>query len=763
MSPAFDMLRAVRQKGAPIVYKRFLSLLLCLCLAAAMFPAVSRAAETPSSVFAGGSGTAEDPYQIATVEQLWQFASLVNSGDEAYRSASYRLTADLDLGEELWTPIGLGYEHSFRGTFDGGFHYITGVKVDLPALIEPGEGSTAGFFDVVQGGVVENLYVIGEITAFSTAGLVHTLCDGAVLRNCVFNGSTSWTWIDGRHYGSTSALVCLNQDSLVANCCVTEDYAVSGDFNAGLVGTNYGEGKTKNCYISIDLGIMPNYEIGTVEHCFSLTHDLTSETIGRIFSPDAYENGCGLFTGLDGALYKADGTPLTEEGTLLEALNAWVNSHPDEGYVRWTQLPGSYPQFSTSPYYVSLSTETGAYIAPGTEGEFIPVNKSGGNVIDSNATSFPLLDAENRTVYIHTYPGYRLYDVLVDGVSVGPVTQYTFPPATENHTLKARFVLEGSLSNFTMDQPYSGYRDIDESLWYGTEEEGSVRDATALGLFAGNGQGDFLPDANLTLAEVVKLAAVIRSTYRADQYAFDQTTGEHWWDTYVAYALDAGILEPDEFTDFSRPATRGEMAGILERALPDYETYSPSHVSPPDVENPSVFKPETKYNSSISTLYSLGIVQGCDAQGNYHADWNITRAEAAAVVVRLALPDRRLPAPVSQDEANPSADREVKWAETDVSMCIPGNSYYRADQPADLLQEEEAHDKLTVSWTNGVPRSCPRGVPTLLYTTGTPSRLPPVFPLKRCPTSGSMWTPPTPTACSSLTTARRIRPRSGWK
>ena len=125
------------------------------------------------------------------------------------------------------------------------------------------------------------------------------------------------------------------------------------------------------------------------------------------------------------------------------------------------------------------------------------------------------------------------------------------------------------------------------------------------------------------------------------------------------------------------------------------------------MENPSVFKPETKYNSSISTLYSLGIVQGCDAQGNYHADWNITRAEAAAVVVRLALPDRRLPAPVSQDEANPSADREVKWAETDVSMCIPGNSYYRADQPADLLQEEEAHDKLTVSWTNGVPRHEP--------------------------------------------------------
>ena len=643
------------------MYKRLLSLLLCLCLAAAMFPAVSRAVETPSSVFAGGSGTAEDPYQIATVEQLWQFASLVNSGDEAYRSASYRLTADLDLGEELWTPIGLGYEHSFRGTFDGGFHFITGVKVDLPALIEPGEGSTAGFFDVVQGGVVENLYVIGSMRAFSVAGLVHTLCDGAVLRNCVFSGSTSWTWIDGRHYGSTAALVCLNQDSLVANCCVTEDYAVSDVFNAGLVGTNYGEGKTKNCYISVDIGtIHTSYEIGTVEHCFSLTHDLTSETVGRIFSPDAYENGCGLFTGPDGALYKADGTPLNEEGTLLEALNAWVDSHPDEGYARWTQLPGSYPQFSPSPYYVSLSTETGAYITPGIEGEFVPLNDHGGNIIAYNVTSFPLLETESRTVYIHTYPGYRLYDVLVDGVSVGPVTQYTFPPATENHTLTARFVLEGSLSNFTMDQPYSGYRDIDESLWYGTEQEGSVRDATALGLFAGNGQGDFLPNANLTLAEVVKLAAVIRSTYRADHYAFDQTTGEHWWDTYVAYALDAGILEPDEFTDFSRPATRGEMAAILYPALPDYEMYSDLYISPPDVEDyASAFARATPHAYEIIKLYSLGIVQGCDAQGNYHPDWNITRAEAAAVVVRLTLPDRRLPAPVSQDEADTSADRGV--------------------------------------------------------------------------------------------------------
>ena len=230
-------------------------------------------------------------------------------------------------------------------------------------------------------------------------------------------------------------------------------------------------------------------------------------------------------------------------------------------------IPSSAPRHTMS----SLSTETGAYIAPGTEGEFVPLNDHGGNIIAYNATSFPPSgDREPHRVYPHL-PGIPALRCVGGRRQRWPGHPVHLPPATENHTLKARFVLEGSLSNFTMDQPYSGYRDIDESLWYGTEQEGSVRDATALGLFAGNGQGDFLPDANLTLAEVVKLAAVIRSTYRADQYAFEIDIRMHWWDTYVAYALDAGILEPDEFTDFSRPATRGEMAGILERALPDYE------------------------------------------------------------------------------------------------------------------------------------------------------------------------------------------------
>ena len=378
------------------MYKRFCSLLLCLCFVMALIPAVSYAVEEPPTGFAGGSGTAEDPYQIATVEQLWRFADLVNSGDEAYRSASYRLTADLDLGEELWTPIGMDDAHSFRGTFDGGFHFITGVKVDLPALIEPGVGSTAGFFGTVEGGIVENLYVIGSIRAFNAAGLVYTLCNGAILRNCTFSGGVSAAWIDGRHLGYTSALVTTNSDSLIANCYVTSAAILNGGFFGG--NRDGSKARAENCYTS---NLYPTFaaQQTDIEHCFSFIFPewLPSESTD-IFSPDAYENGCGLFTGLDGTLYNADGTPLTEEGTLLEALNAWVDSHPDEGYVRWTQLPGSYPQFSPSPYYVSLSTETGAYITPGTEGEFVPLDAHGGDIIDYTLTSFPLMETEGPTV-----------------------------------------------------------------------------------------------------------------------------------------------------------------------------------------------------------------------------------------------------------------------------------------------------------------------------------------------------------------------------
>ena len=98
--------------------------------------------------FAGGSGTRDNPYQIATAEQLAKLAKEVNSGvvGQTHSGEYFKLTAPIDLSGKRWVPIGYGNESSksFSGYFDGNNQVITGLYVD-----ERGNNVCAGLFGVV--------------------------------------------------------------------------------------------------------------------------------------------------------------------------------------------------------------------------------------------------------------------------------------------------------------------------------------------------------------------------------------------------------------------------------------------------------------------------------------------------------------------------------------------------------------------------------------------------------------------------------------
>ena len=85
--------------------KKLFSLLLALCFVMVLVPMTAFAEDTRkanvwdgsiAAAFAGGIGTAEDPYQIATGAQLAYLASTVNSG-ETYAGKNFVLTTDIDL------------------------------------------------------------------------------------------------------------------------------------------------------------------------------------------------------------------------------------------------------------------------------------------------------------------------------------------------------------------------------------------------------------------------------------------------------------------------------------------------------------------------------------------------------------------------------------------------------------------------------------------------------------------------------------------
>ena len=109
-----------------------------------------------------------------------------------------------------------------------------------------------------------------------------------------------------------------------------------------------------------------------------------------------------------------------------------------------------------------------------------------------------------------------------------------------------------------------------------------------------------------------------------------------WYQVYVDYAMSNGIIKSGDFSNYNRAATRAEMAYIFTHSLPDSEFASRNTVnSLPDVTG------GTSYSDSIFTLYKAGVLTGNDDAGTFNPNSNIIRAEAAAIISRVILPDTR--------------------------------------------------------------------------------------------------------------------------
>ena len=120
-------------------------------------------------------------------------------------------------------------------------------------------------------------------------------------------------------------------------------------------------------------------------------------------------------------------------------------------------------------------------------------------------------------------------------------------------------------AEFSKVQSYKSgmFTDVAEDAWYAS----SVSNAYELGFMKGTAESAFSPEGNMTAAEAVTIAARVHDAYYAKHTAFSQD-GAHWYDDYVSYAAENGILEPDLFDDYDRPATRSEMALLFSGAVP---------------------------------------------------------------------------------------------------------------------------------------------------------------------------------------------------
>ncbi len=205
---------------------------------------------------------------------------------------------------------------------------------------------------------------------------------------------------------------------------------------------------------------------------------------------------------------------------------------------------------------------------------------------------------------------------------------------TEVYTQSASAV--GSLANFTQKNTYTRgqFLDVDEGLWYGYDKQRSVADAYTYGLMKGTGAAQFTPGGSLSVAEAITAAARVYQIYYTSGESFSQ--GSPWYQVYVDYALDKGIIKNTDFSDYTRAVTRAEMAYLFSRALPEKE------LAPQNTVNtlPDVTATAPHY-ASILLLYRAGVLSGSDGDGTFTPDKGITRAEAAAILSRVILPARR--------------------------------------------------------------------------------------------------------------------------
>ena len=204
-----------------------------------------------SDVYMDGLGTAAYPYQISTADQLKLFRDIVNgsNGQTQNRGAYAVLTADIDLNNEPWMPIGPDRDSAYTGTFDGQGHTVKNLSVTVN--VQPGR---AGLFGCVKDGTIRKLTVAGSVSCTANQGWCGGIAGYAMdetIENCASLCTVSCTGIDAR-VGGIVGLVDYNSRTLIIRDCYNigkiTGRSDNGSGDAGGICGFYMNGKISNCY-----------------------------------------------------------------------------------------------------------------------------------------------------------------------------------------------------------------------------------------------------------------------------------------------------------------------------------------------------------------------------------------------------------------------------------------------------------------------------------------------------------------------------------
>lgn len=199
------------------------------------------------------------------------------------------------------------------------------------------------------------------------------------------------------------------------------------------------------------------------------------------------------------------------------------------------------------------------------------------------------------------------------------------------------------------------FEDVKAGAWYYND----VKNAYENDLIDGKDDVTFAPDSNLTYAEAVKLAACMNQKYTAGAVTLEN--GAPWYQSYVDYCKDAGILKKDY--DWNKPATRAGYIEIFANALPENALTAINTVAEDAIPDVPSSHPQA---AAVYKLYRAGVLQGTGEDHLCNPDANIKRSEVAAILTRMMDSSARLTFTMSAARAGtPEADGP--WANMDAT------------------------------------------------------------------------------------------------
>ncbi len=305
--------------------KRWISLILAAVLCLTNLPGLSLDVHAASDDFAGGSGTAEDPYLIETANHLNNVRNDL--------SAHYKMVADIEFAETDfaedgdfynngagWQPIG-SKDTPFSGSFDGNGYTITGLKINdssngkiylgLIGYQNGGEIKDLGMVDSEINSSATSAYISkpmsGVYADVYTGGIVG-YASGSTITGCYNTGSIT---VEASASGSSSS--GSSYDTYARNYVggivgYASGTAISNCYNAGTITADKTSSSSRNyCYAySYAGGIVGDTSDTTITGCYNIGNIAAKTLVGE-FDANAYPYARGYAGGISG-----DGGTITD-------------------------------------------------------------------------------------------------------------------------------------------------------------------------------------------------------------------------------------------------------------------------------------------------------------------------------------------------------------------------------------------------------------------------------------------------------------------